>query len=378
MVGIDFLSMFDWTRILPLLAFWSCFVFVAYLCLKHHFIPEWIAEAIAKAPLDAEAVVNALEIKELNDEGFHLSINTTVRNTKLPMQNLCIQLSIPAVRVYISNHLVAIAKLSNPLRIDGERDLEIDQHISVDLCHSVCELKPILKRFSILGKKEMDRLVFRIEFSLSINIMNTIRFESIPCSKLIRVSELQSRPVESKLLPKPKLTPFVHPRLRSMEAGLHIEFDKVPELRLSLGKVSFRALLNGSSVADCVVTGVNMASTMKIVFEITPLHGRAILSPFHVSKGIVKGAISGIANGLLYGDWGGQVLVIGMKNLSFENQDSKRVWWLDELFQGIELEHDLDAVRKVKARLDQKTTDFSEALVNMTLMVLTQKPTTVE
>jgi hypothetical protein len=378
MYGMNFLSMFDWTRILPLGAFWSVLLFIAYLCLKNHFIPEWIALAVAKAPLDADAVVNALEIKELNEEGFQLAMKTTVRGTKLPFQHGWITISIPEIRILISNRIVAIAKLSNPLRIDGEQDLEIDQHITVDLCNSVCELKPILKRVSLLGKKEVDRLAFQIQFSLSLNIMNLLLLDCIPCSKLIRVSEMHSRPIESKLIPKPKLTPFVHPHLRSMEAGLHIEFEKVPELKLSLGKVSFRAMLNGSSFADCVVKGFQMASTMKVVFEITPLHGKAILSPFHVSKGIVKGAISGIANGLLYGDWGGQVLVVGMKNLCFENQENDRIWWLDELFQGVELEHDLDAVRKVKARLDQKTSDFSEALINMTLMVLTQRPSTVE
>jgi hypothetical protein len=54
--------------------------------------------------------------------------------------------------------------------------------------------------------------------------------------------------------------------------------------------------------------------------------------------------------------------VLGVKEITVENQDGRRIWWLDEVLEGIEVEYDLDAVRRVRQKVHRKTTGIKDGI----------------
>jgi hypothetical protein len=64
---------------------------------------------------------------------------------------------------------------------------------------------------------------------------------------------------------------------------------------------------------------------------------------------------------------------MGFKDIIIENEEGRVVWWMDELLEGIEFEHDLDAVRKARSKISgEKTSDLNEALLRMISQALRQ------
>lgn len=72
-----------------------------------------------------------------------------------------------------------------------------------------------------------------------------------------------------------------------------------------------------------------------------------------------------IDSGLLNGEWGAEIAILGVKKIEILNENGRNVWWIDELLQDIEFEHDIDAVRKAKARIGEKTKNLQSALGRM-------------
>ncbi|KAJ3258046.1 hypothetical protein HK103_004039 [Boothiomyces macroporosus] len=179
------------------------------------------------------------------------------------------------------------------------------------------------------------------------------------------------------LFPDPEITPFANPGLRFVEAGMNFKFSKIPGCNFSLGKIKFRTLLNGSTVGHVTIPGLFFTSNSqfaRVALEVqaAALSQRPVTGALTTAKGVLKGALSGIKNGVLYGDWGAQALILGIKDISIENQHGKQVWWLTEIFDDLEFEHDLDAIRKLKSKLGESTSDLSVGLLTMVLGVAEQ------
>jgi hypothetical protein len=62
------------------------------------------------------------------------------------------------------------------------------------------------------------------------------------------------------------------------------------------------------------------------------LSSKPILGALSTAKGIFVGAVKGAANGILYKDWGKSAVVLGLKEITVENQDGRRIWYTRLLF----------------------------------------------
>lgn len=368
--------MLDITRWLGPIALWILLAFFALIFLKHHYIGFKIAQIIEHAPLDVDQIVEQLEIREIDENGFKLKLKTSISNTKLPFKSLKVRVKIPNIKVYHQHHLIAIAGLSDELVLDGISDLVVDQIIDVDLCQTVKHLKPLIHRIAMIGSSELDRVELFIKFKLSIDV-HSFCLDDIDCFKAIRLGDLKppkDPKAFDKLIPNVRVLPSVKPTLRSIKAGLELNFDVSPGLKFNIDSVKFRLLLNDSSLADCIITNLKLKdSTSVISIDVFPLAmgHKPITGSLTTAKGMLKGAINGLANGVLYGDWGGQSMVMGIRNIDV--QLGVKVWWIDEILHGIEVEHDLDAVRKVRQKLGghlRQTNGISEGILQVVYGIL--------
>ncbi|KAJ3322671.1 hypothetical protein HDV06_002885 [Boothiomyces sp. JEL0866] len=402
-----YMSWFDPSRLIPQVTGWILAAFIFYLYLKFHLFPKILKQLVYDAPLDAEGILHQLHLRSINDRGFELFLHSTVADTKLPIEWLWATIEIPTINVVDvgTQSKIAIIDLSSPLKINGKDDLKVRQTISVDLCDDVHTVKTWIKRMSVMGVKEISKMSIEISFNLTVSIMGLLSFDRVECKKVIDLAELldasgpsaQSLPKKkfklSWLLPKkrqltspswlndlfpdPEITPFANPGLRFVEAGMNFKFSKIPGCNFSLGKIKFRSLLNGSTVGHVTIPGLFFTSesqNARVAIEVqaAALSQRPVTGALTTAKGVLKGALSGIKNGVLYGDWGAQALILGIKDITIENQNGKQVWWVTEIFNDLEFEHDLDAIRKLKSKLGESTSDLSVGLLTMVLGVAEQ------
>lgn len=178
------------------------------------------------------------------------------------------------------------------------------------------------------------------------------------------------------LIPNATLTPLpVTPRLaRSIIGGAEIVFDTAPALLFKLGEIKFCVSLNGSNVASCVIQGVQLQETCtmcRVSLEVEPcvISSRPVSGFASAAKGILKGAISGTLNGLLYGEWGAGSTIMGICDLTVSNEQGKQVNWLSDILSSIPLEYDIDAVKKGVALTSKATGDFKDGMLRVAASV---------
>ena len=117
--------------------------------------------------------------------------------------------------------------------------------------------------------------------------------------------------------------PFIKPFLGGLYAGLSIQFETIPALQFSLQKIDFDLFLNGHVVANCTIEQLEFKDIKDatIMIKIVPLSTyRPITGSISIAKGFMKGAINGVANGLLFGDWGNKSMVIQFLNRCWESE----------------------------------------------------------
>jgi hypothetical protein len=129
-------------------------------------------------------------------------------------------------------------------------------------------------------------------------------------------------------------------------------------------------MLHGSQFAKVKINGLSLFDNSRyarLIVEVSPsaLSDRPITGAVTSMKGVIKGVLKGAVNGLIHGDWGAQAMILGVKDIEIRNERNREVWWIKELLTNIEIEHDLDAVRKVKTKIGKKTGNFQSALSRM-------------
>ncbi|KAH6586684.1 hypothetical protein BASA61_006480 [Batrachochytrium salamandrivorans] len=144
----------------------------------------------------------------------------------------------------------------------------------------------------------------------------------------------------------------VKPHMRSILGGLDIQFDTIPNLTYKFTAIRFNVILNDSKVAHGTIRGFEMSDTrkdMQLILEIVPavVSEAPILGIASTAKGMLKGAVKGALNGFLYGNWGAGSTIVSLSDIQVDNEEGRSISWLDELLSVVELEHDLDAVRKL-------------------------------
>ncbi|XJO73697.1 hypothetical protein BDV3_004636 [Batrachochytrium dendrobatidis] len=159
------------------------------------------------------------------------------------------------------------------------------------------------------------------------------------------------------------------------QQGLNIQFDTIPSLTFKFSAIKFNVFFNGSKVANGVLRGVEMLDTrkdMQILLEIVPsvVSNTPIQGIATTAKGVLKGALKGAFNGFLFGDWGAEATVFSIAGIQVENEQGNTVPWISDLLSVMELEYDLDAVRKVGSSAMQATGTLKEVMLKMTAGVL--------
>ncbi|KAL2911761.1 hypothetical protein HK105_208764 [Polyrhizophydium stewartii] len=178
------------------------------------------------------------------------------------------------------------------------------------------------------------------------------------------------------LIPIPMINRLpVRPHMRSIVGGLDIQFATPPNLNFKLSSVRFDVILNGGKVAHGTLRGLEMSNTkteMHISLEVVPaMVSEAPIRGFaSTAKGMLTGAVKGALNGLLYGDWGAGSTIVGISGLAVENEEGRIVPWLAELLSAIEIEHDVDAVRKFGSTAVQATSSLKDNVMQMAAGVL--------
>ena len=313
----------DWTSLLPKLAFWSLILFLSSIFFKYYVVPLLVQLAVEWAPLDADALFEAIHVKKLNDRGMSLYLEATLLHSRIPFPYVWATVRVPSVLIqelHTGENLGRI-QFTKEFRADWKGDMLVKQNIFIDIMDNPKPLKSILKRLSVVGPGELKRInikvLFKVDFALCDFLYSQ---EGIQCSKLINIGDIQDlvqeklagKPLalnDDHLFPDPDITPFAHPGLRGVEAGLEIQFSKPPTMNFHFVSVKCKTTLNGSVVASSVISGLKLSSdssTARMSIEIQPpsaLSNRPISGAVSSVKGILKGIVKGAVNGLLFNDW---------------------------------------------------------------------------
>jgi hypothetical protein len=102
-----------------------------------------------------------------------------------------------------------------------------------------------------------------------------------------------------------------------------------------------------------------------VLIEITPsvVSSRPLRGLFSSAKGVLKGALTGTVSGLLGGEWGSGSSVLKIVNVRIEDEMGKNVLWLEEVLEVLELEHDLDAIRRLGGKAKDGVMGVAAALL---------------
>lgn len=152
--------------------------------------------------------------------------------------------------------------------------------------------------------------------------------------------------------------------------GCIIEFAAPPILNLSIPVIKFHITLNGSNFAAGVLQGLiigpNVSSVQvsinlkSIVLTKNPVKGIA-----STAKGFIKGAMAGTLNGLLFGNWGHGVSVVGVHNFELYTSSGSRVKWLEEVLDTLDIEKDLEAVKRLRSKAGKVAKNVKDGFVNV-------------
>ncbi|KAI8896959.1 hypothetical protein BC833DRAFT_595596 [Globomyces pollinis-pini] len=398
------------TKLLPQVTAWLLLGFIFYLIFQHYLLVKIIQNLVEEMPLDADGIAHKFELKSLDSKGFKFLLSSSITDTKLPFKNWWIKIILPTIEITDNQDLlIAYVDISKPFELNCNDNLKLNHEFSITVSDNIDPFKSIVKRLAVVGASELSRINVKIKFLLSIDVFNIFQIFEVPCFKQICLGDLKGkesprahrRPILLKtindiakfferpnsikspewledLLPHPKIQAFAHPGLRGVEGGLKMMFDKPPGLSVILGQIKFRSLLNGSTVSHCTVPGFYISpdsQTSILSMEVQPaaLSTKPITGAVTTARGVLKGALSGIANGVLYGDWGGQAMILVVRDITYKTKDGHTIWWITEVLRGLEFEHDLDAVNKLKAiglRYNQTTDDISEAIPRMVLGIV--------
>ena len=97
-----------------------------------------------------------------------------------------------------------------------------------------------------------------------------------------------------------------------------------------------------------------------VVLSKNPVKGIA-----STAKGFLKGAVTGTLNGLLFGNWGHGISIVGVHKFELYTSSGFRVQWLEEVFETLEIEKDLEAVKRLRSNAGKVAKNVKDGFVNV-------------
>jgi hypothetical protein len=108
-------------------------------------------------------------------------------------------------------------------------------------------------------------------------------------------------------------------------------------------------------------SSVNVSIHLKsVVLSKNPVKGIA-----STAKGFLKGAVTGTLNGLLFGNWGHGISIVGVHKFELYTSSGFRVKWLEEVFETLEIEKDLEAVKRLRSNAGKVAKNVKDGFVNV-------------
>ena len=355
-------------------------VYVVFLVLKWIILPLYIQRLVETVKLDKELQFHHLELLAITEEGIDASVSLTILGTQWSRteRHVVVQSTSPVI-VYdaVTRKVLARVLLSDPIQIVGHNDLRVTQkHVSVLLASHSAELKRLLRNVVIGGYAELQRMAVDVEVTVDVDVMHVFALDGVKLKKTVNLDQLTTKHVNASLVSTPTVTALpVVPQMRSIIGGCDIQFADPPNLCFSLGPVAFDILLNGSVVANASICGLVMSSSrkdMKISLHIVPavVSDSPIRGLVTIAKSMLTGAANGTLNGILYGDWGAGATVVGVSRFRVTRSDGSEAEWTQDILSVVELEKDLDAVRKLGSTAQDATHDLRQGIMKVASDVL--------
>ena len=184
----------------------------------------------------------------------------------------------------------------------------------------------------------------------------------VPTTKLVEIDPISTKLSEFEI-PRVKITTpnFVNdmlpdmiiqtrlvPFFKSLQIEIAIEFKQKPMLELSMPRIEFKTSMNDSLVAQITINPFEINTDLKVldlVIIVEPTVVNNLAGPIITAQGLVKGAVRGILNGIVYGDWGKDLSILSVNDvrMGYPNE----IEWIHELLLGVEIDHDLNAGKVV-------------------------------
>ena len=323
---------------------------IIYVAMVGEYLPNYVAAQVRVAPLDKELDIDLLNIHSFDESGIEVKLKATILKSMLPYEYLKLTVRLPFIDVFLDQHLIGQLLLSSPVELTGKTDVRLNQELKFKFASDLSAILPVIRRVSAIGQSEVNRLKLQIEFKLTIET-GFFTLKDIPCFKVIALKEVapKTKTVQGPV-PTIKSTPFIRPFLGGIYAGLNILFDSIPALQFHIETIEFQLCLNGHAVADCWIEklGFEDCQEATIAIKITPLSTyRPITGSISIAKGLVKGAINGFANGILFGEWGNQSMVIMVNKLKII-PEKENLRWLTDIASNLEIEHNVNVLSNVQ------------------------------
>lgn len=409
--------------------FWiSLIALIAWITLhllQSSVIPWIIQKAVQELPLDKDMRFNSLTIAEFTPDGYNGSVDLEILHSKPLFSWISLQV-IPTSPLIIYDALTdrPILQVScfQPINVTGKHDLRIVQgRVEVNIVD--LQLLKELARRLCASEEVLQKTSVRIECRASFDFWNSLLFvHNLKLDKTInfgvaraqqasarakrgkRAEEIRSRQAAAEeneltglmnvseseiqfaekvegdygihsLLPHPIFTPLpVAPSIGSIVGGLDINFASPPLLNLSIPVVKFKIKLNGSNIAEGVVQGlivdpessrIQTSIHLSSIVTSQPIKGFA-----STARGILRGALTGALNGLLFGEWGAGSSVVGLSEIELHDGQGKRVYWLEAVLEALEMEKDLEALKRLRNRAGQAASNVKDGFANLSASLL--------
>ena len=161
--------------------------------------------------------------------------------------------------------------------------------------------------------------------------------------------------------------PMTH-KMGKTQGYLDVTFRSLPSLKLKIYKIKWNLNLNSSHVASGTIRGLDEFGTLAeclIQLDLVPLVvSQPLRGIVSAARGIVQGAVQGTLNGLLYGDWGGKAVVLGVSQFKIFT-DQGEVEWLTKILEPIEFEKDMEAAKRVRGKAGEIMGDVRDGVFNL-------------
>jgi hypothetical protein len=397
--------------------------------LQHSIVPWIIQKTVKEIPLDKDLKFNELSVLSFHRDGHVAKLDLTVLHTRPPVSWVHIKVTpTTPLSLYDerSGKLLAQVSCYQPIVVTGTSDVRIKQDCVELFWKDSLALKELVRRAVIGGEQELSRISLKVSLCATFDIMHGLLYiPDLKLEKVINLGQVKEQKLKGKakraekaesirkkagldttqnaqqqgessnssssrlsqadqhfleatqqpegihsLLPQPTFRPLpMSTSVGSIVGGIDITFKEPPAMNLSLPVIRFKVSLNGSNVAQGVLQGliltskkdqVNLSIQLTSVVVEKPLSGMAA-----TAKGMLRGALTGTLNGLLFGQWGEGASVVGIHNIEVFDKDGCHVVWLEQVLDAFEIEKDLEAFKRLRNRAGMAAGNVREAALNL-------------